>query len=186
MATKISELTAAGALTGTETVPVVQSSTTKRTTAQAIANLAPSGSTVPTVSFVLGNNGGDHSTTSTTFVDLAAAYTINMPAAVGDRLEIEFRAIGNHSAANGTINFTFAINGTDQAPTNGIWVDVFVSNGQLYPIHLNYWRTVVSGDLSGGNVPIKVRYMGNAGTKTIKNAVAGDYLPVFSVKNWKQ
>lgn len=37
---KISALDAAGTLTGAEMVPVVQSSTTKRTTAQAIANLA--------------------------------------------------------------------------------------------------------------------------------------------------
>lgn len=39
---KISQLSAASTLTGTEIVPVVQSSTTVRTTAQAIANLAPS------------------------------------------------------------------------------------------------------------------------------------------------
>ena len=38
---KISELTAGVSLTGTETVPVVQSASTVRTTAQAIANLAP-------------------------------------------------------------------------------------------------------------------------------------------------
>lgn len=40
MSKKISELGAASALTGTELVEVVQSSTSKRTTAQAIANLA--------------------------------------------------------------------------------------------------------------------------------------------------
>lgn len=44
--TKISALTAAGALDGTEIVPIVQSSSTKRTTAQDIADLAPSGSSV--------------------------------------------------------------------------------------------------------------------------------------------
>lgn len=48
MSTKISELTAAGALTGTEIVPVVQSSTTKRTTTQDIADLAGLGYTVYT------------------------------------------------------------------------------------------------------------------------------------------
>lgn len=45
MGTKISALSAAGALSGTESVPVVQSGATKKATAQAIANLAP-GSTV--------------------------------------------------------------------------------------------------------------------------------------------
>ncbi len=42
--TKISALTAAGALAGTEAVPIVQSSATVRTTAQAIANLATASS----------------------------------------------------------------------------------------------------------------------------------------------
>lgn len=44
MSKKISELTAASSLTGTELVEIVQSSTSKRTTAQAIANLASGGS----------------------------------------------------------------------------------------------------------------------------------------------
>lgn len=43
MSKKISELTAAGALTGTELVEVVQSSASRRTTAQDIADLAGSG-----------------------------------------------------------------------------------------------------------------------------------------------
>jgi len=37
---KISALTAASALAGTEVLPIVQSTTTKKTTAQAVANLA--------------------------------------------------------------------------------------------------------------------------------------------------
>lgn len=47
--TKISELAAAAALSGTELVPVVQGGITERTTAQAIANLAPSGTSVAVV-----------------------------------------------------------------------------------------------------------------------------------------
>lgn len=43
MSIKISELTAAGALTGTELVPVVQSGATKRTTTQDIAGLGGAG-----------------------------------------------------------------------------------------------------------------------------------------------
>jgi len=40
---KISALTSAGALAGTEPLPIVQGGTTKKTTAQDIANLASSG-----------------------------------------------------------------------------------------------------------------------------------------------
>lgn len=43
---KISALPAGAALTGTEEIPIVQSATTKRTTAQDIANLAPVGGDV--------------------------------------------------------------------------------------------------------------------------------------------
>ncbi len=43
MSLKISAMPAAGPLTGTEPVPVVQSGANKKTTTQAIANLAPAG-----------------------------------------------------------------------------------------------------------------------------------------------
>lgn len=52
---KISQLTAGSALTGTEEIPVVQSGSTVRTTAQDIANLASGGATIPTFTFVTTN-----------------------------------------------------------------------------------------------------------------------------------
>ena len=47
--TKISNLTPAGSLSGSEDIPIVQSGTTVKTTAQDIANLAPA----PTLPFTL-------------------------------------------------------------------------------------------------------------------------------------
>lgn len=52
MAKKISQLPAAGALTGAEQLEIVQSGTSKRTTAQGIADLAPGGSSYPTLTSV--------------------------------------------------------------------------------------------------------------------------------------
>lgn len=52
---KISQLTAGSALTGAEEIPVVQGSSTVRTTAQDIANLASGGATLPTFIFVTTN-----------------------------------------------------------------------------------------------------------------------------------
>lgn len=46
MGQKISALSAAAALTGTEEVPVNQSGATKKTTVQAIANLAGGGTSI--------------------------------------------------------------------------------------------------------------------------------------------
>src|SRR5688572_22578141 len=64
MSKKISELTAAGALTGAELVEVVQSSASRRTTAQAIANLATGigGSTGSTDNAVIRADGTGGST----------------------------------------------------------------------------------------------------------------------------
>jgi len=64
---KISALTAASALTGTETVPLVQSAVTKRSTAQAVANLA----LIPLLATV-----GDETTAITTGT---AKVTFRMP-----------------------------------------------------------------------------------------------------------
>lgn len=86
MGTKISELSAAGALAGTETVPVVQSGSTKRTTASAIAALAP-GSTVRGALFggyaqVTANQGSI--TTETDLTSLTVTVTVNS----GERIKI--------------------------------------------------------------------------------------------------
>lgn len=64
MSKKISELTAAGALTGAELVEVVQSSASRRTTAQAIANLVTGigGSTGSTDNAVIRADGTGGST----------------------------------------------------------------------------------------------------------------------------
>lgn len=136
--------------------------------------------------FVIGDGAGDHSTTSTMFVDVAAAYTIAIPAVVGDRLEMTFDAMVNHSVSANTSYFRlgFAVAGTDVGPTEGAKEIGCINNGTLYPLEATWWHTVQAGDISGGTVSVKGRYTGVTGTKTLKNSAANK--PVFSVKNWKQ
>lgn len=64
---KISALPAAGALTGTEAVPVVQGTTTVQTTAQAIANLSTAGVTQTSGTFTVTWSGGCSNAPTGTF-----------------------------------------------------------------------------------------------------------------------
>ena len=125
------------------------------------------------VRFAVGNGAGDYSTASTTFVDVDATnLALSIPAAVGDRLEMYFSAMVNHSVSANTSYFRigFAVAGTDVGPTEGAAEIGCINNGTLYPLSGVWWHTVVSGDISGGNVAVKARYTGVTGTKTLKNA----------------
>lgn len=66
---KISQLTAASALTGTELVPVVQSSATVRTTVSAFLNGLPAGSVTPLISLAVDNISIDGNTIASTNTD---------------------------------------------------------------------------------------------------------------------
>lgn len=74
MSEKISAMPAASALTGAELVPLVQSGDNKRTTAQAIANLAPTPSGTPTIAG--GPGAGTAPTVAITGTDAAGEITV--------------------------------------------------------------------------------------------------------------
>lgn len=98
--TKISELTAAGALAGTETVPVVQGGATKRTTASAIAALSGSSVWTEISRTVLGSAAANIDITSipATYDHLRLVIKIRSTvAATATNLNIRFN---NDSGAN--------------------------------------------------------------------------------------
>lgn len=79
--TKISNLTNAGALSGTEVIPIVQSGTTVKTTAQAIANLTPAVPPKIYLAFIDWSSNGstilvNQSITTNTF---GASFTYSVP-----------------------------------------------------------------------------------------------------------
>lgn len=142
-----------------------------------------SGSSV-VAKFVIGDGAGDHSTASTTFVDVDADYTIVIPAAANDRLEMRFEAMVNHSGNTSTSYYRigFAVANVYVGPTEGAMEVGCTSNAVLYPLEATWWHTVQAGDISGGNVTVEAQHAGVTGTKTMKNGAANK--PVFSVKNW--
>jgi hypothetical protein len=80
MAKKISQLTAAGALSGTELVEVVQGGDSKRTTAAAIAALAGSGSAAGSTGQIQFNNGGAFAGDSNfTYDPTTGTFTLQSP-----------------------------------------------------------------------------------------------------------
>lgn len=141
-----------------------------------------SGSTVA-ARFAVGDASGDYSVTSGTFVDLDATdFALTIPAAVGDRLELRFDCVASHSSTGKVGRFTFMVNGTDLAlPSLGTGMLTCDVAAAQYMLNMAWWRTVVSGDISGGNVTVKVRVNTDASTLSVKNNTR---VPVFSVKNW--
>lgn len=115
MSKKISELTAASALTGTEQVEVVQSSASRRTTAQDIADLAVPGITNSAANNELMKSNGTNAVASTIF-------------------SVDGRLYGTaiHNNANpvtGTIN-QYIASGT-WTPTLTAITNISASSGQL-------------------------------------------------------
>ena len=153
--TRISELTAATTLTGSEVLPLVQSAATVKTTAQDIANLAP-------VTSVAGRTGavtiqksdiadfGTYSTFSGSYTDLTNKPSI--PSALTD-LGITDGSSGQVLTTNGAGGFTFTT--VSSGGTGGIALtDLSVSVAAAGTANLAYNNTTgtftyTPPDLSG-------------------------------------
>lgn len=128
---------------------------------------------------VIGDMSGNHTTTSTTFVDIAAAYTGTLKAQVGDVLRCVLNLVFTNSGAQ-TQYFRFNIAGTAQGPA--IYGAVY-TGGFDHPLHFEYWHTIASGDLTSGFVTVKPQYRTLAGTCTVRNEGTTFGAPVFAVHN---
>lgn len=122
---------------------------------------------VITNAVVRGDLSANFTTTSTAFTDLTGA-TVTIAAATGDKLLLAFEGAVSNSGAGGAVQFTMvtvtgAVNivGTNIAPGPNFMTVVLTS---IY--------TVASGDISGGNVAVKIRTASDSGanTVTIRNA----------------
>lgn len=134
--------------------------------------------------FATGNNAGNITTSSTSFVDLGLSTSIS--AAIGDILDVSFTCQYETSAASGVNNFfavlattssTSIVQHTTFSPGNSNWI--------VYSVRRLY--TVVSGDISGGSVAVKVQFaMGSGGTLlTVQNSGGAKGSPHLAVVNLK-
>ena len=135
-------------------------------------------SSVPTL-FVLGDTLGNHVTSSTSYVDIDAAYSVDIPAVAGDVLEMIFECEITHSTSQTTV-FTFNVGASgDLDPETG----VAGTGEQVCCVH---YHTVQGGDVSGGTVTVTARFRTDSGTATVLNTSTFNRGPKFSAKNLGQ
>lgn len=137
-----------------------------------------------TMQYVVGDKSGNHTTTSASYGDVNAAYSLSVPAVAGDRIEIELTCSVFHSSATATSYIGASVAGTDLT-AGVINADTLVAN-EAQPVTYRMVYVVQSGDISGGNVAVKARWKTSASTFTMLNSSTDNRSPVFTVKNWKQ
>lgn len=112
------------------------------------------------------------------------AFTLTIPAVVNDRIECEFVGLGVGALGSQTyLDMGYFINGVDAG-----WRTEFATasnvSAQETTIVVKYTRTVVGGDISGGNVIVIPGYKAITSTITIANDTT--YRPLFTLKNFGQ
>lgn len=124
---------------------------------------------VPLVNAVaVGDNSSNFTTTSATFVDLTGA-SVTVAAAAGDKLAVQFKGIWTGSLATAIMQFR-AITTTGSNVVDDSVLDTPVATTRTM-VGLASFYTVVSGDISAGNVAIKVQVASDGThTLTIDNA----------------
>lgn len=138
----------------------------------------PSGGGSAAVSAVAGNNSADYSSNSSTFAT-PAGLTINVPAAEGDRLLIEWTGSGVNPATN-TLELGIAVDGTT------ISTRVQIGNQAANPIAVAHViravHVVQASEIDGGNVTVAALIRSvSGGTISVYNS--GNFRPVLTVTN---
>jgi hypothetical protein len=166
---KTEDLTASGTLDGTELVHVVKGGNSRKTTAQAIANLAPSGAT--TLSALTDVNVSTPPTNGQALVYDAASSKWKAGAGSGGTTLVQLDTSHDWGASPAS--------GSGSSYNGGIWF------GNLVTIDSDGWINTVVYALNGAKTGINgtpVIYANNAGAAgavlaqgpTVANAVAGD------------
>lgn len=129
-----------------------------------------------------GSGGGDHTTTSTTLVNIhASAYDLVVAAVAGDVIEIAGTLEPWYTGTKPRITFALDVGGTalDRVANHAPAVD-----GEVQTITFQRQHVVTSGQISGGTVTIRPQWRTSTGTARIENS--GDSRPHFTVKNLRQ
>lgn len=120
----------------------------------------------------------DIAVTSTTWIDLDATLDLTLAAAVGDVIEAFFQGEWNNEARFGYLDAATIVagspvnvmsTGTTESPTGGGIASWGTTQASVYiPASGSVFYTIVSGDLSAGQVTMRLRVrIDAAGTKTL-------------------
>lgn len=132
------------------------------------------------LAYAIGDGSGNHTTTSSTLADIAAAYSVTIAAAAGNRLEIELNGTFFHSAGSVFAGLCANVSGTGDL---ALQVLNQIPDTNSHQIYYRAFHVVQSGDISGGLVTVKPRWRVSGGTLTIANETTNNRKPVFSVQN---
>ena len=109
---------------------------------------------------------GSLSSSSTTWVNLDTGLDLVLPASAGDVIEVSLVGIWDVQAATGFLDVVSVVSGN---PVNSFGADGSPSNTHLGIVGWggaisvvtfaggNFFRTLVAGDISGGNVTLRLR-----------------------------
>lgn len=129
--------------------------------------------------YVAGTQAGDHSTASTTFTDINAAYQMALNAQVGDVLRLFFLGQFLFTTAASYLYLTWNVAGTGGDLTN--WSSQVVSSTNPLQQICESIYTVAAGDITSGLVTVKPRWKVSANTVTLTNS--GSIGPYFTAQN---
>lgn len=133
---------------------------------------------------VVGDEGGDIAHTSSSFVDFDAAYTLDIPAGVGDRLLMTFESQVYNTNQYAWCGVIFNVDGSDIAEmsTNGIIRSLPMQTNGTDSVYCSWLYTVQAADIAAGLVTVKPRIKVSSGTFTFPND--GTFgTPIFRVVN---
>jgi hypothetical protein len=139
---------------------------------------------------VIRRTSGNITLTSTSWANVDTGLDLTLPAATGDYVEVELNAFLGSEAAytrldvgslvSAAIVNTWGANGAESAGSEGAggWTGI---TGVFTPVSGGIGRVLVAGDITDGNVVLRLRYRTDA-NKTL-NANSNNQL-VFMAKNF--
>lgn len=131
---------------------------------------------------------GNITLASTSAVNVQTGLDLTLPAVAGDRIEYSLSGIWNTEAVDGhldvmTVTGSNYFVGAAVSNTQNGHAGWFGWASQAQAISGSAWYTVVSGDISGGNVVLRLRYAGSTSGNKIILANTGSILRAAAVNH---
>lgn len=132
------------------------------------------------IASTVGDNSGDKTTTSGSFVDSGISLAIS--ATAGDNIIASLTAAWSDSGATTARKCYFQLIAPSTTVIAGVIYNCPATSGLVVPLTLTQNYAVVSGDISGGTITVKLQFAVDGGdTLSVKNSGFNNYK--FSLTN---